>query len=504
MKLTRICLLIGILVMSQSIMSMNESNMSFWERMARGLVETAGHAVNNVVRTVDDIRERAQRRTAERRRELDNIINTYPANSSIRQNAEQELQQLLQRQQTMNDRLDDLATGANETLMNGMQAAINAGQTFAQEHAQREARIAVAREEGQASVQRAAVQTHMVLNALTDPVKVGGIALASFGTYYGLKFGYQVLEEWYRVPTLADKTTIIPWYKKFYNWINNIHVFNATLDDVVLNQKLKNFFRDYVKGTKNIIENDGYLGHLLLPGPPGTGKTMTSIAIANELGIPAIYFAASNLRNYKVEDAITKLRQLFNYAKSQGPIVIIMDEAELIFGSRDKSLGEEIRIAANKIMSETGTEQSNFILIALTNRVQDFDMAFKSRFNNIVEVGPPAASERRKLVEMYVNKYIKKPKFNKKKSWIKRVFGKTQTNVSFDQKLFDKNGIDKITQQINGFTGRNISHLIMEIRKKAFATKDITITQKIIDSAIKDMKIKVAEEYRCVRNGKTT
>ena len=66
MKLTRICLLMGILVMSQSIMSMNESNRSFLERMAREVMEGAGRAVNSVFRTVNDIRERTQRRIAER------------------------------------------------------------------------------------------------------------------------------------------------------------------------------------------------------------------------------------------------------------------------------------------------------------------------------------------------------------------------------------------------------------------------------------------------------
>ncbi len=174
-----------------------------------------------------------------------------------------------------------------------------------------------------------------------------------------------------------------------------------------------------------------------------------------------------------------------------------MDESEMIFGDRNKAASEKVSAIKTQIMANTGTEQSNFILIALTNRLQDFDKAFKSRFNNIVEVTAPAHAQSKQILELYVNQYIRNPKFTTKASFLGRLFKSKKTKeITFDEKLFNAQGIESLARQLEGFTGRNISHFVMDIRKKALAAPEAHISQTTVDKALTAMKRKVEEERR--------
>lgn len=477
-------------------------------KIATGIMEGAANAtakiVNATAAQIETMRENSRQAAEKRRNELHVIIDTYPADSKIRQNAEAELDTIAQQQKELNDNLNKMQEGgigiALDSAKMGTQAMgewVNSQirqqeEKQKQDHQERLKTIeSEANKDGM--IRSAAVTTRLWLNDLSDPtklpslmLKVGGLSAALFGTYYGIKFGFQVLEDWYRIPDLADKTTIVPWYTKMRNWLSNNKVFATTLDDVVLEPELKTFFKDYVVSTKNIIKNGGHLRHLLLPGPPGTGKTLSSMAMANELGLPAIYFSASNLRNFKVEDAITKLRQLFAYAEnSPTPIVIIIDESEVVFASRDKALSEETRMIMNQIMAKTGTEQCNFILVALTNRPQDFDDAFKSRFSETIYIGAPALEQRRQIVDMYVTKYIKKPLFTPKTSFLGRLRKKKDLKqITFDEAIFTEQAIRIIAQRLEGFTGRDISQLMMAVRDAAYATSEVHVTQAMLDTVM--------------------
>lgn len=476
--------------------------------IATGLMEGAANATATVVdagfNAASNMAERSRQAAEKRRNELQHIINTHDQHNPLYISAVRELDEIARQQKEVADNLHRMQAGGAEILLDsakmGQKAVgewVNSQIRQQEEKQKQDHQIDIetikANANKEATIHSAAVTTRLWLNELSDPtklpnlmLKVGGLSAALFGTYYGIKFGFQVLEDWYRIPDLADKTTIGPWYTKMRNWFSSNKIFATTLDDVVLEPELKTFFKDYVVSTKNIIKNGGHLRHLLLPGPPGTGKTLSSMAMANELGLPAIYFSASNLRNFKVEDAISKLRQLFAYAEnSPVPIVIIIDESEVVFASRDKALSEDTRMIMNQIMAKTGTEQCNFILVALTNRPQDFDDAFKSRFSETVHIGAPALEQRRQIVDMYVNKYIKKPTFKTKKSFLDRLRKKKNLKqVTFDEAIFTEEAISAIAQRLEGFTGRDISQLMMAVRDAAYATPKVYITQVMLDTVM--------------------
>jgi len=472
--------------------------------IATGLLDAVGKAGAKVVQTGMDaanaMAENSRRAAESRRAQLREIIENplIGPDNPLYINAVQELDEIARQQKDVADNLNKLQAGGAQTIIDMGSAGVEVLKKAGIEAAERQTKAQLAEIEAQGKVRAAAVSMQVFFKNLTMP-KVAGISVGLFGAYYGLKFGYQVLEDWYRIPDLADKTTIVPWYTKMRNWVTKNKVFNATLDDVVLEPELKTFFKEYVASTKNIIKNGGYLRHLLLPGPPGTGKTLSSMAMANELGLPAIYFSASNLRNFKVEDAITKLRNLFAYAEnSPVPIVIIIDESEVVFASRDKALSEDTRMIMNQIMAKTGTEQCNFILVALTNRPQDFDDAFKSRFSETVYIGAPALAQRRQIVDMYVNKYIKNPAFKPKTTFLGSLRAKKNLKkVTFDDAIFTEQAITTIAQRLEGFTGRDISQLMMAVRDAAYATSEVRITQAMLNTVMaRKIEKKRQEEHK--------
>ena len=333
-----------------------------------------------------------------------------------------------------------------------------------------------------------------LLTIATDPKKrraaiqlVGGLVAVSAAAYYGVKFLSYVAEDMYRVPALAEKTTILPWHTKIYNWMFNVDVFEVTLDDVVLTPELENFFRGFVKSTKNTLENGGFCRHLLLPGPPGTGKTLMSMALANELGLPAIYFNAAKLSNCSVEDALVRIEKLFTYAhNSPVPVVIIIDESEIIFKHRNSAdLTEKTRMIMNDIMAKTGTEQNDFILIALTNRPEDFDAAFKSRFSETIYINPPSYAQRKDMLEMYIDQYLINPTFERKKQWFD--FGRTaqkKNAISIERDLFNSQALENLARQTDGFSGRDISQMILGIREEAFAQDHPSVNQELVTKIV--------------------
>lgn len=468
------------------------------QRQVPDWVDQLQRDIDRAQRQKEHERQQKAARRENKKAEYEVMLRTGSAEQ--RQHAARELERLgRQDDAAEKDRADieDLGKQVAGIYLNAVGGVVNAAQRAHEAGLERE-RVAI---EGEMRRRAVVDGIKEVFTQFAEPKTAGAAglcALGIFGAYYGLKFGARVLEDWYGVPELADKTTIIPFHKQLYNKIMGIKVFNKTRDDIILNDELRDFMNEYIEGTKNIIAHGGYLNHVLLPGPPGTGKTLMAEVIANELGLPSIYFAASNLLNCETETALVRLAQLFTYAKNSSvPIVIIMDEAEMIFGDRNKAASEKVSAIKTQIMANTGTEQSNFILIALTNRIQDFDKAFKSRFNNIVEVLPPAHAQLKQILQLYIEQYIKNPIFKTKGNLVGRLFNlKKVKTITFDANLFNEKGIETLTKQLENFTGRNVSHFVMDIRKKALASRTAHISQDTINKALAAMKRKVEEERR--------
>jgi len=148
---------------------------------------------------------------------------------------------------------------------------------------------------------------------------------------------------------------------------------------------------------------------VLLSGPPGTGKTLLAKAVAGEAGVPFFSMSASEFVEAIVGIGASRVRDLFEQAKSAAPAIVFIDELDAIGRARGgPSIGggsDEREQTLNQILTEMdGFDSSTkVIVLAATNRPDVLDKALlrPGRFDRRVTVQPPDRTGRRLILEVH-------------------------------------------------------------------------------------------------------
>jgi cell division protease FtsH len=152
---------------------------------------------------------------------------------------------------------------------------------------------------------------------------------------------------------------------------------------------------------------------VLLVGPPGTGKTMLSRAVAGEANVPFFSISGSEFVEMFVGVGASRVRDLFSKAKKNAPCIIFIDEIDAVGRRRGSGMGgghDEREQTLNQILVEMdGFEQGqNVIVLAATNRADVLDPALlrPGRFDRRVNIGLPDRKEREAILKVH---FAKKP-----------------------------------------------------------------------------------------------
>jgi len=415
----------------------------------------------------------------------------------------------------------------------------------------------------QADMQRqgAVERTREYIAALTNPrnVKIGvaaltGTALGIYAAKHGTALIADIIKKRYGLPKLAQDTSLIPLYEQVTNKlagrkplkiapktpaeiaqlvkqeIQDLEKIGtivsperkAQLLEQRRNQELKRFVQEALQrvvfepelkrqideiaiGLWKKVQNGAYLENILFYGPPGTGKTLVAKELARLSGFEYIYFAASSLDQFSIEEATAQLTRLFDFAKNSGhKLMIIIDEAELLFADRQKQkeeVSEKMRKLLTHILTYTGTETRDYMVVALTNRPQDLDSAFLSRCGNQVEVGLPGFEQRCALLNQYLGEFVVKAakplpqlsKLDKVRNWLinKQV---RQAPLILQPGVINDAYIASIAQKVESFTGRDIMKLALAIQQAAYSNDD-RVTVDLIDKIVQ-LKIQQKQKER--------
>ena len=180
---------------------------------------------------------------------------------------------------------------------------------------------------------------------------------------------------------------------------------------------------------------------VLLYGSPGTGKTLLSRAVAGEAGVPFFSISGSDFVEMFVGVGASRVRDLFEQAKTAAPAIIFIDEIDAVGRHRGAGLGgghDEREQTLNQLLVELDgfDVSSGVIVVAGTNRPDILDPALlrPGRFDRQIVVDRPDLRGRRAILDVHAK-------------------GKP---------ISDDVDMEVIARQTPGFTGADLANLINE------------------------------------------
>ena len=180
---------------------------------------------------------------------------------------------------------------------------------------------------------------------------------------------------------------------------------------------------------------------VLLFGPPGTGKTLLAKAVAGEAEVPFFSISGSDFVEMFVGVGASRVRDLFEQAKTAAPAIVFVDEIDAVGRHRGAGLGgghDEREQTLNQMLVEMDgfDQKTGVILIAATNRPDILDPALlrPGRFDRQIVVDRPDLEGRKAILRVHAE-------------------GKP---------LADGVDLDVIARRTPGFTGADLSNLMNE------------------------------------------
>ena len=244
---------------------------------------------------------------------------------------------------------------------------------------------------------------------------------------------------------------------------------------------------DFLKNPQKYTDLGGKIPKgALLVGPPGTGKTLLAKAVAGEAGVPFFSMSGSDFVEMFVGVGASRVRDLFQQAKTKSPCIIFIDEIDAVGRARSKNpaMGgnDERENTLNALLTEMdgfGTN-SGVIILAATNRADMLDSALlrAGRFDRQIHVDLPDLNERKEVFVVHL-----KP-----------------------LKIDDSVDVDFLARQTPGFSGADIANVCNEAALIAARHNSPTVQKqdfldavdRIIGGLEKKTKVMTQQEKRSI------
>jgi len=182
----------------------------------------------------------------------------------------------------------------------------------------------------------------------------------------------------------------------------------VSFDDVILPEDVKKRIKNSLltPEEEEIIYDKWGLGEklnigpgqkLLFSGPPGTGKTFTAKAIANEINRPLVILDLSREIDCYLGKTGENISKKFEMCEEKN-FVLLIDECDAIIGKRtseSRNAENEMDRVSNVLLQEM--EKRNVTLIMTTNLATKLDKALESRLSDVILFEKPDEEIREKL-----------------------------------------------------------------------------------------------------------
>ncbi len=239
-----------------------------------------------------------------------------------------------------------------------------------------------------------------------------------------------------------------------------------TLDDLVLTQDQEGEIQKIVTA----IEHREYLaeiglreiGKLLFVGPPGTGKTTATRALAHELGLPFVEVKLSMITSQYLGETAKNVEKTFEVAKRLSPCILFIDEFDSVAKTRRSDEHAALKRAVNtllKSIDDISLIRDEVLLIGATNHPDQLDAAAWRRFDEIVNFPKPDRKMRADIL---------------------RVITRRMDIASFDP--------EDVADRTEGLTGSDLRMVLREAVLEALTEGRTELTQEDILDAVADFE----------------
>lgn len=256
---------------------------------------------------------------------------------------------------------------------------------------------------------------------------------------------------------------------------------NVVFDDVAGLSEEKDELQevvDFLKNPKKYMDLGARIPKgILMVGPPGTGKTYLSKAVAGEAGVPFFSISGSDFVEMFVGVGASRVRDLFEQAKKESPAIVFIDEIDAVGRKRGAGLGgghDEREQTLNQLLVEMdgfGINQG-IIIMAATNRPDILDSALlrPGRFDRQIVVGRPDVKGREAIFKVH----------------------------SKNKPLEDDVDLSVLAKFTAGFTPADIENVMNEAAILTARKRENKISMETIEEAITKTVVGVAKKSRII------
>ncbi|HAI62886.1 MAG: ATP-dependent zinc metalloprotease FtsH [candidate division WWE3 bacterium GW2011_GWF2_41_45] len=253
-----------------------------------------------------------------------------------------------------------------------------------------------------------------------------------------------------------------------------------TFNDVAGNEEAKTEMMEIVDFLKN-SEKYRKLGAripkgILLVGPSGVGKTLLAKAIAGEANVPFYSVAGSEFMEMLVGVGSSRVRDLFEVARTNQPSLIFIDEIDAIGRQRGMGIGgghDEREQTLNQILIEMDgfDTRTDVIVLAATNRPDMLDPALirPGRFDRRITVLLPDLKDREAIIKIHMR----------------------------EKPVAEEVKIEQIARKTVGFSGADIENMMNEAAILAARAGKTKIEQADIEEAA--LKVTIGSERKTLQ-----
>lgn len=208
-----------------------------------------------------------------------------------------------------------------------------------------------------------------------------------------------------------------------------------------------------------------------LIGPPGTGKSVCSKAVASILNLPLVRVDLGRLFGSLVGQTEARTRTMLKELEAMAPCIVWVDEVDkagLSSGANGDS-GVSSRLLGS-LLTHMSEDESGLFWIFTANRTENLPSEFlrKGRLDEVFSVLPPTWAERRQIFDIHLSK----------------------RGINID----DIADFDQVLTESRGFVSAEIEAACKEAKVLSFY-RNVPVTSSLLRSTLKGI-IPISEAYK--------